>query len=719
MTRRVLGKRAVQLFSPVPGSRPAVVGGLVNGIAIGAPLLVGIVASAPGVGATATLGAYVAAFTNQGGARLPRTRGLLVAAAVDAAAFWIGASVATLFPVALVVLAVLVFLAAMGSSVHATVARLGMMPATALLAAAGEGSGTGAGMRFDAVWVLLGGVWYAAATVLTPSPRLRDLLDPIAQPYRVIARNLRAVAGTPADVTRPQTAGPLRRAEAATRTLRSPRGDEHLADVTDPLVRHATALADLTTALAVTGPPPAAIAAPYAAITARASERLTQIDDCFTLRRPPADLEADTFFARLETACDRMRAQAAAGEQAYADVARAARQRRLLARITTTIATARKDADALPSLAATPLPTPPAPGAPLDMARLRSAMTLTSPTYRHALRATTVSAAVLVLVHVAHLSHGAWATLAVLRVLRPQYSITRERVAQRVIGNLVGGVSAALLIAAVHQPTAIALILFAIITAGFTLRPVNYAFWVVFGTPLVLLLGTVNHPGDWLDALVRIAMTVLGTAAALLGSRLLWPSWEHPRLTDHASRARQATAAYLDAVLRSLPRPDPDADLHPARLTADKAVARARTTARHARHEPGHDPAALARLTTSVDALSALLPLIAALATYSTPRTARIPAMASYTDHAAPALTSFPGEERATHDAALVDALDEMSLYREELHIRRHRELVTGRSGPTGTRTAIREHDPVIELLHTIAATIHEAGRDEQPADDA
>lgn len=207
-----------------------------------------------------------------------------MAAAVDAAAFWIGASVATLFPVALVVLAVLVFLAAMGSSVHATVARLGMMPATALLAAAGEGSGTGAGMRFDAVWVLLGGVWYAAATVLTPSPRLRDLLDPIAQPYRVIARNLRAVAGTPADVTRPQTAGPLRRAEAATRTLRSPGGRAPgRRDRSTRTSRHRPGRPhhrpgrDRTT--------PAAIAAPYAAITARASERLTQIDDCFTLRR--------------------------------------------------------------------------------------------------------------------------------------------------------------------------------------------------------------------------------------------------------------------------------------------------------------------------------------------------------------------------------------------------------------------------------------------------
>lgn len=56
-----------RLFEPVPGSRPAALAGLTNGVAVGFPLLVGVAAGDPAAGALACLGAYVAAFTNKGG----------------------------------------------------------------------------------------------------------------------------------------------------------------------------------------------------------------------------------------------------------------------------------------------------------------------------------------------------------------------------------------------------------------------------------------------------------------------------------------------------------------------------------------------------------------------------------------------------------------------------------------------------------------------------
>ncbi|MFJ9821081.1 FUSC family protein [Streptomyces sp. NPDC101151] len=718
MTRHVPRRGMAGLFAPAPDSRPAVMAGLGNGVAISVPLLAGIAAGDPQAGALAALGAYVAAFTNKGGARRPRTRGLLVAAVADAAAFWAGAWTATVFAWALVLLAVLVFLAAMGAAIHPTLERLGTMPATALLVAAGQGIGTQAGLRHAALLVLLGGLWYATATaVLTPPARLRDVLGSIAQPYRVIGRTLSILAAFPADIAHPHTARALRRAEDTTRELRGPRGDEHLADLSDPLVRHAAALADLTAALAATGPPPAAVTTPYTTATTHAGQQLCRLADRLTRRRPAStDHTPDTSMALLESACDRMRAQTAAGAHTYADTARAARQRRLLARITATTDAARADARGLARLAATRLSPPVAQAAHLDLARLRAAWTPASSTFRHALRATTVSAAVFTLTQTTALPHGEWATLAVLRVLRPQYAATRERVAQRVIGNLVGGTCAALLIAAVNQPAAICLILFAIITAGFTLRPVNYAFWVVFGTPVVLLLGDVSHPGDWSDALIRIAMTLLGTTAALLGSRLLWPSWEHPHLAARTAHARQATAAYLDTVLDSLTRPTPQGELHHARTAAEKALTQARTTAHHAHREPGHDRAALDRADTTVGALTALVPLIAALTTHRTAHTARIPALAPYTGHAAPALACTQADEMAAHTDALDGALDAMTLYLAELHTRRHSELAAQRTGDTRTRVLIREDEPVIELLGAIAAAIHRARTGPQPA---
>lgn len=710
MTRHLAGRRTTGLFSPAPGSRPAVLAGLGNGIVISAPMPVGIAAGDPQAAAWATLGAYLAAFTNKGGARRPRTRGLLVAAVVDAAVFWIGARAAGLFPLTLAVLAALVFLAGMGTTLHPTLERLGTMPATALLVAAGAvgTTQTPAQLRPAALLVLAGGLWYAVATaVLTPAPRLRDVLRTLAQPYRAVGRTLNGLADPQTPRTAPaSTADALRRAEEATRTLRGPRGDEHLAELTGPLVRRAATLADLTAALAATGPPPAAVATPYTAAATEAAQRLARLADDLTRRRPTTAHAGapGTAMAPLEAACDRMRAQSAAGTQSYPDTARAGRQRRLLGRIDTVLGAARTDARRLTQLARTPLPPPPTRAPRPPAARLRGRMTLTSATFRHALRATTVSSAVFALTQAVAVPHGEWATLAVLRVLRPQYAATRERVMQRVIGNLVGGSCAALLIAAVHTQAAISLILFVIITAGFTLRPVNYAFWVVFGTPVVLLIGDVPHPGDWHDALVRIAMTFLGTAAALLGSRVLWPSWEHPRLAADSDHARRATAAYLDTALRFLARPDPDGDLAAARAAAEKAVARAQSTAHHAHREPGHDRAALDRASATVAALDRLVALTAALMTHRTARAAHLPALALYTGHAAPALDPPRGDDPAVHADALAQAVEEMSLHLEDLHTRRRRELAGERTGDTAVRVRIRETAPVIELLAAVAA---------------
>lgn len=153
------------LFAVVPGTRPAAVDGLINGVAVAAPLVVGLLVGEPGSGALACLGAYVAAFTNKGGPRRTRTLGLCTAAAANAVAFLLGAFTFHIVAAAVVLVSALVFVAAMGSAVNATAARLGTMPATAFLASsivAGTGSEEillGAGL------VLGGGLFYALVPV--------------------------------------------------------------------------------------------------------------------------------------------------------------------------------------------------------------------------------------------------------------------------------------------------------------------------------------------------------------------------------------------------------------------------------------------------------------------------------------------------------------------------------------------------------------------------
>ena len=104
----------------------------------------------------------------------------------------------------------------------------------------------------------------------------------------------------------------------------------------------------------------------------------------------------------------------------------------------------------------------------------------------------------------------------------------------------------------IHSATALAALVFVVIAVGFALRPVNYAFWVLFGTPLILLIGDITDQGDWHAAAGRIAMTIVGTAAAVVGHFLFLPDWEANRLPGQLGRAADKTADYLDAVLARL-----------------------------------------------------------------------------------------------------------------------------------------------------------------------
>ncbi|MFJ1804172.1 FUSC family protein [Streptomyces sp. NPDC088180] len=678
---------------------------------MGLPLLAGVVAGDPEAGALACLGAYVAAFTSKGGPRRQRTAGLVVAGVVNALAFWVGELATGLFPLALAVLLVLVFLAAMGEAVHGTVARLGTMPATALLAGASQGDpGPSDGTVLGAaLLVLAGGLWYAAATgLLTPAPRLRSVLTAAAEPYREAGRRLGWIAAGSGrgDGDHTSAVPALRRAQQAALALHGPGGDEGLAVRVDPLLCQAALLGDLTAALAQTGPPPPPIRRQFTVATQALAAHLSHT--ARRLARPgQATAPPDTARAlkRLVLACDAMRSRAALGQEPYAMLASAGRQRRLLDRIHTAALTAHRQAVALTGSASTRLHPAPPREIGLDAARLRAAMTLSSRTYRHALRVTAVSAAVFILVTVTGLPHGEWATLAVLRVLRPQYGTTLERAGQRITGNLIGGTCAALLIAGVKDAAVFAVLLFAIISAGFTLRPVNYAFWVVFGTPLVLLIGDIAQPGDWASALERIAMTVLGSAAALLGGYLLWPAWDHDRLAQHTTQATRAAATYLDVTLDSLTGPK----AHPAahvRCAAEETLVKARATRQHAGNEPGRDAEALVVASATLTTLASLVEDIDALTVHTTSRAMLIPGLADYRTHARAALTAPQPDGQDTHTQALADALDTMHHYLVQLHAQRLGELSTHRNDDTRTRGEVRDNEPVIGLLTDIAACI-------------
>ena len=691
------------LFAVAPGTRPAAVNGLINGVAVAAPLVVGLVVGEPESGALACLGAYVAAFTNKGGPRRSRTLGLCTAAAANAVAFLLGAFTSHVVVVAVVLLTLLVFIAAMGSAVNATAARLGTMPATAFLASsitAGKGPSE---VLVAAALVMAGGLWYAAATgIFTPAPRINQVLVGVAEPFTLLGRSLTARADDarePADHDR--LVAVVRRAESAVVAVATPGGDEQLAGRLTSLIGNAATLVDLLAALDDLGPADDAIAAPYRRSLGKLGAEVASVGARLA-RRAKTRPASDDALADLTAACDSMRSAVVNGAQPYSLLAAAGRHRRLLETIARTTANAAATVDAIEPRGRAPLPNADEARRPfIDLSRLRAAMTLDSFQYRHALRIAVITAGFYSIVVALGLPHGEWGLLAVLRVLRPQYGATIERAGQRVIGNVIGGSCAALLIASVSQPAALAIILFAVITIGFTLRPINYAFWVIFGTPLVLLIGDISDPGDWSAAVARIVMTLVGSAVALAGGYLLWPSWERDQVTDVVRAAVTATATFLSESLRGVLVPDPD-QLDQARRTAEEKLADAREVTQRARQEPGA-AATAAAAGAQLDALARLQRHLAALSALPKSSAPQIPAVDEYIRVTSTSLTSGGTAGSLT---AQERALEAMHAYLDHAHRRRSAELPTRGNAETPVRVEIRENEPLVALFSSITGEV-------------
>jgi uncharacterized membrane protein YccC len=178
----------------------------------------------------------------------------------------------------------------------------------------------------------------------------------------------------------------------------------------------------------------------------------------------------------------------------------------------------------------------------------RSNWTPRSIMMRHALRMLVVGAIDVLLMRMVHISHGAWLGMTSIIVLQPTGSGTLRRGVQRVVGTIAGGILAAVFAAAIHSQEGLIVVI--TVTSVLTLATyaINYAWYAFFLTPTFVLL-SLPHLRDWHFAGVRIGMTLLGAAVAVMAMRFLWPEKDKIELRRLLERGALADGAYIRAML--------------------------------------------------------------------------------------------------------------------------------------------------------------------------
>lgn len=185
---------------------------------------------------------------------------------------------------------------------------------------------------------------------------------------------------------------------------------------------------------------------------------------------------------------------------------------------------------------------------------LRTAMTFESVELRHALRVAVLVAASVGAVELLHVEHGYWATITVLVVLQPHAPATFLRSLQRVGGTVLGALLAVGITAVVHEPAALLPVCAVMAAVSVSVIQVNYALYATLLTPTFLLLAQLDGLNPKLAG-VRAVTNVVAGVAALLASRLLWPSTEETRIADELAKAVDALRTLFLTTVKT-PRPD-------------------------------------------------------------------------------------------------------------------------------------------------------------------
>ena len=182
----------------------------------------------------------------------------------------------------------------------------------------------------------------------------------------------------------------------------------------------------------------------------------------------------------------------------------------------------------------------------IELQALRENLTLSSSVFRHSVRMTVACLLAFVVGEsLWHGQHNYWILMTVTIMLKPGFSLTRQRNTERIIGTLAGGALGSAVLWLLPWPYVRFGMLVVFMILAYSFQRTRYLVTVVFMTAFLLILFAflgLNYIGV---AEERIADTLIGCAIAFGTGYFLFPNWESAQLTDLMAAALRNNLAYM------------------------------------------------------------------------------------------------------------------------------------------------------------------------------
>jgi len=176
-----------------------------------------------------------------------------------------------------------------------------------------------------------------------------------------------------------------------------------------------------------------------------------------------------------------------------------------------------------------------------------------SGSFKHALRVSLVCVIGFTIAKLFALGHHSyWVLLTIIVILKPGFSLSKQRNYQRLIGTITGGAIGILILTVIKNTDAqfIFFIIFMLGTYSFT--RLNYVVSVIFMTPYVLILFKFLGVGHLNLAEERIIDTAIGSSIAFVAMYIIFPTWEFEQVKDNLRDTVYANVNYLVKIAESI-----------------------------------------------------------------------------------------------------------------------------------------------------------------------
>ncbi|RZM22783.1 MAG: hypothetical protein EOO88_28325, partial [Pedobacter sp.] len=185
----------------------------------------------------------------------------------------------------------------------------------------------------------------------------------------------------------------------------------------------------------------------------------------------------------------------------------------------------------------------------LDWRLLRDNLTLRSNTFRHALRVSIATSAGYILSQFLTLGHSYWILLTIIVILKPAYSLSRERNYQRFLGTLLGALIGIALLWIFQDRTLLFVMMLVLMIGSYSFMRTRYLISVVLMTPFILILFYLLDSSQFSQVVQdRLIDTGIGSVIAFVATFLLVPSWEKEQLLGYMQESLTDAIHYYKKV---------------------------------------------------------------------------------------------------------------------------------------------------------------------------